>query len=278
METDSQNPALQVREIPPAPPPPPRLLNDHARRSLLIEPRVLRWWYMVGLTLILFSAFCADRLWERHTEMLLIRDGLVVRAKILGAENKQNNQPFTSGDACSLLFQFPTGTEQQDAVYLSNGGMTGSTITLHVDPADHSRWTDRSEATPLLDSLFVGLMTLPVAPLLIVVGVIQLKRLRRLWRSGSAALAVVFDRRQSAIAPTTFVVRCTMHDQRNRELFSVHVPRIGVGLQKGDVIWVIAGTKNEQPLAALWMPPALVAVPVAASPPPPPPPPRGQLP
>jgi hypothetical protein len=52
----------------------------------------------------------------------------------------------------------------------------------------------------------------------------------------------------------SYAVRCSMQDLRTRNLFTVYVPRIGIGLNKGDLIWVIATPKKGNPLAALWMP------------------------
>jgi hypothetical protein len=209
---------------------------------------------MVAMTMLLFFCFCGDRLWARHVESELIRTGLVVPTHIVAAENKQKDQPFTSSDKCTLLLHLPSGDEDLDGVYLTFGGMTNSNIILHVDPNDHTRWTDRSEATPLLDSLFVGLLALPVIPLLLVLGVIQLRRLQRIWQNGQPALAVVSERKHTPIAPMSYVLRCSMQDLRTRDMFTVYVPRIGNGLEKGDLIWVITSAKKENPLAALWMP------------------------
>jgi hypothetical protein len=215
---------------------------------------------MVIMTLLMFAAFCADRLWARHVESELIRTGQVVSATILGAENKQKNQPFLSSDKATLLLHFPTGDEELEGVYLTDGGMTNSTITLHVDPKEHGRWTDRSEPTPLLASLIVGLIALPIVPLLLALGIAQQKALQRIWQNGTAALAVVHERRQSPIAPMSYALRCSMQDLRTRDLFTVYVPRIGNGLEKGDIIWVITAPKKGNPLAALWMPPAAASV------------------
>jgi hypothetical protein len=135
--------------------------------------------------------------------------------------------------------------------------MTGDTITLHVDPKDPTRWTDRSEPTPLLASLIVGLIALPIVPLLAVFGILQQRGFQRTWQKGTAALAVVHERKQSPIAPMSYALRCSMQDLRTRELFTVYVPRIGNGLEKGDVIWVITASKKGNALAALWMPPAM---------------------
>ncbi len=225
---------------------------------------------MALLTLLMFGAFAGDRLYARQSEIELISHGAAVTATITYAENKQNHQPFTSSDKCALTVNWPGNPETLSDVYLTNGGTTGATIMLHVDKTDHTRWTDRSEATPLLDSLFVGLLALPVLPVLLLLGMREMLSLRKLWQNGSAALAIVSDRRQSPIAPQSYAVRCSLREARRRDLFTVYVPRVGSGLQKGDVIWVITSAKKGQPLAALWMPPSMEATdsatPVATAP------------
>jgi hypothetical protein len=247
---------MPVRELspPPAPPAAPRAVTPQDQSALLLEPRVRRWWIMAVVILLMCLAFCADRLWARHNETLLIRDGLVVNARITRVDNKVANQPFSSTDHAYLQAALPGGNIVEYDGYLTQGGMSGGTTTLHVDRNDSTHWTDRSEPTPLLDSLFVGILALPVVPLLVLLGYLQLRKLRVLWESGTAALAEVHDRKISPIAPTSYALRACLQDSRNRKLFTVYVPHIGMGLDRGDSIWVITGRNKQQPLAALWMP------------------------
>ncbi len=221
MEVEDPTPAYPVQEIPTPPSPVPRALTSEAKRAIFLEPRVRRWWYMAILTSLMFGGFCGQRLWARHVETDLIQHGLTVNAKIVYAENKQNNQPISSSDKANLLIDFPTGPEEMNEVYLTNHGMTGiagvtgGTIVLHVDPHDHSRWTDRDEPTPLLDSMLVGLLALPTVPLLIGLGIVQLQNVRKIWQNGSPALAVVHSRKQSTLAPMSYAIRCSMKDLRH---------------------------------------------------------------
>ncbi len=253
MEPTASQPT-PVREIPPPPPISPRGITPADRHALRTEPRVRRWWIMAICITLICAAFCADRFWARHSETLLIRDGLSVTATITRVENKVANQPFFASDHAFLSADVPgKGVVEYDG-YLVNGGITGGKTVIHVDRNDPTQWTDRSTPTPLLDSLFVGLLALPVVPLLLLFGYLQLRKLRLLWKTGSSSLAVVFEKKISPIAPRSYAVRASLADSRDRKLFTVYVPRAGMGLDRGDSIWVITGKNKQQPLAALWMP------------------------
>jgi hypothetical protein len=97
------------------------------------------------------------------------------------------------------------------------------------------------------------MLVLPLVPVVVVVGYMQARKLLNTWQSGSAVPAVIFDRKQSPIAPMSYAVRCSLANSRNKELFTVFVPRHGYGLEKGDMIWVITPLKKGRPLAVLWM-------------------------
>ena len=255
MEPSSPTPAQPVQEIPtsPAPVNPPRPVPPAIRKLAWLEPRVRRWWLLAILILISFGAFAGDRLWERQVEYRLIHSGLTVQTKIVAAENKVLNQPVGAGDMVRLEIMFADKTVEDQTGPLTQPAVVGGFITAHLDPADHSRWTDRSEPTPLLDSLLIGLLALPLIPVLIWMSYRQMTLLIRTWRNGSHAAAVVFDRRHSPIAPMSYTLRCSLQNHKRKDLFTVYVPRVGYGLEKGDLIWVILPPKKGYTLAALWM-------------------------
>ena len=229
------------------------MLTSQSRRVIWSEPRVRVWWLLAVLVLLMFSAFVADRLWSRYTENQLIQFGVAVPAKIATGENKMKDEPVSSSDRVMLEVNWPDHEEELAGVYLTSGGFVGRTITLHIEKSDHTRWTDRSEPTPLLDSLFVGLLALPILPALIVVAIVQMRRLENIWQHGLAGPAVIFDRRHSPIAPMSYAVRCSLQNHANKKLFTVFVPRAHHGLEKGELIWVIIPPKKGRPLAVLWM-------------------------
>ena len=205
------------------------------------------------LVLLMVSLFVADRLWERQKENELIKNGATVLAKIVAGENKINNMPVGPTDAVRLVVHWPEGDEELPTSYLTGGGLVGGDVTLHVDRGDHTRWTDRAVPTPLLDSLFVGLLALPVVGLFIVIAVVHRRKLEQIWKTGRMTPAVIFDRKQSPIAPMSYAIRFSQQNHPDKQLFTAYVPRAATGLEKGDLIWVIFPIKKGKPLAALWM-------------------------
>ena len=199
--------------------------------------------------------FAPDSLWERHRETDLITNGAKVEATVIYADNKQTNMPFGSGDKAHLTVHWPGGDEDLADVFLSNGGVMGRNVTLHIDKSDHSRWTDRSEPTPIFDSLIVGMMGLPIVPALAF-----FLRIERCSRCGGPGRVASLPWRwwwsesshPSRRCRTRFA--CSMADLRTRDIFGVFVPRVGSGLEKGDTIWVILSPRGGPHLAALWMP------------------------
>jgi hypothetical protein len=51
----------------------------------------------------------------------------------------------------------------------------------------------------------------------------------------------------------SYALRCSVTNSRKRELFTVYVPRLRCGLEKGNLIWIINPIRKGHPIAALWM-------------------------
>jgi hypothetical protein len=254
MPTDSPAPVIPVRDISgSAPPKPPRAVTPRIQRAIWNEPRVRRWWLLAIAIFVLFTAFSIDRVMARNAEIALIQHGLVVKATLAGADNRNTGQAVNSSDTVHLLLNFPGAAPEQVTGSLTYASMVGKTLTLRVDPADHNHWTDRTDPPPLLDSLFVGLLVSPLVPLLLVMSWLSMRAMRTVWQTGSAVPAVVSERHQSPIAPMSYAARCSLQNHRDQKIFTVYIPRIGYGLATGDLIWVIVPVRTGPPLAALWI-------------------------
>jgi len=114
-----------------------------------------------------------------------------------------------------------------------------SVITLHVDPEDFSRWTDRQQTTMLQD-VFMSLWLLPGAAILLVVAMAMRQRVLRTWRNGQLVAGIVVDSRQSALAPLSRLVRFSPRDSRDQRVFYLLIPSAMGVLQRGSVLWVVA--------------------------------------
>jgi hypothetical protein len=230
----------------------PRAVTPKIRRRLWLEPGVRRWWLLGILILLMFGAYAGDCLWNRHRESDLIQNGITLVAKIVAADNKVGRMPLSPVDTVKIEIPFPEQSETQVGHLSSNNYLQGN-VTVHIDPADHAHWTDRSTPTPLLDSLLLALLGLPIVPIMLALAYVQSRAMQQTWKNGSASPAVIFERDHSAIAPMSYRLKCHLINSRQKQLFTVYVPQARTGLEKGDQIWVIAPQKKGRYLAALWM-------------------------
>ena len=236
------------------PPPPvvPRPLTPLATWRAWTEPSVRLWWLLALAVIVAIGVYAADRLWARHAENQLISAGVAVRATVRGTPNHQTaGQTADADDEATVSFYWH-GQPQAVSGTLTRSTTVGATIPIHVDPADPTRWTDQVEATPLLDALFVGLLLLPIVPVLAAVAAVRRRAVVRTWRLGRAAVAVVSDRRQVPIAPMSYAVRCSLREGPDRRIRTVYVPRAGRTLVEGDELAVILPPRRGRPVAAMW--------------------------
>ena len=234
------------------PPNPPRPLTPAAARWAWTEPAVRLWWLMALAVLAMILGYAADRLWARHVENRLIADGVPVAAKVLNTPvHATPGQTADAGDPVAVSFPWQ-GQPTRASGSLTRSSLIGNTIPIHVDSADPTNWTDQTEPTPLDHALFVGLLLLPIAPALAAVAAVRRRSVLRTWRLGTAALAVVADRRQVPIAPLSYAVRCSLRDGGDRRLRTVYVPSAGRTLTKGDALWLVVPPRRGRPLAAMW--------------------------
>jgi hypothetical protein len=237
---------------PDAIPPPPRPLTSIAARRAWTEPSVRLWWLMALAVLAMILAYAADRLWDRHVENRLIANGLPLAAKVLGTPDHHTpGQTADPGDAVSLTISW-RGQATQVVGALTRPSTIGNTIAIRVDSSDPRNWTDQTEPVPLANALFVGLLLLPIVPLLAAVAAVRRRGMTETWQLGELALAVVTDRRQVPIAPLSYAVRCSLPDGGDRRLRTVYVPPAGRLLGKGDALWLILPPGRGRPVAAMW--------------------------
>jgi hypothetical protein len=207
----------------------PRAITPLIKRRVWLEPSVRRWWLLGILILLMFGAYAGHCLWDRHMEGNLIRNGVTLTATIIQADYKVGHMPLSPVDMVKLELPFPDQADTATGHLSSNNYLQG-TVVVHVDPADHSHWTDRTTPTPLLDSLLLGLLGLPIIPVMLALGYRESRALLHTWKNGSVIPAVIFDRKHSPIAPMSCRLRCNLINSRQKLLFTVYVPQVRKGL------------------------------------------------
>ena len=234
------------------PPDPPRPLTPLAARRAWAEPTVRPWWLMAAAVLLAVAAYAVGRGVVRSGENRLITAGTPVVTKVLGTpDHTVPGQAVKVGETVTLAFDWH-GQPRTVVGTLAHDATVAGPMAIRVDPADPTVWTDATEPTPLARSLVVGLVVLPVVPLLLLVAVWRRAGVARTYTLGRLADAVVADRRQTPVAPLSFAVRCSLREGGDRRLRTVYVPRAGRSLAKGDVIAVLVPTGRGRIVSALW--------------------------
>ncbi len=242
-----------------APPAAPRPIGPEARRRSWNEPSV-RFWWISALGMLGIAGYLAGTQYLTWaTEADLIRNGTKVQAKVTQAAGQTVVGRRVPPDS-PVRLEF----KLNGADYEFNGFLFGreefiivdDLVDIRVDPKNPRSWTYRTEPVPLLGHLLGAILVTPLSILLAVVAVIMRIIVLRRWRSGEALQAVVVDRKQTAVAPLSYAVRCNPVDRRDRRLLTVHIPRSAADPQPGDTIWLILGEAGSgRPLAAMLFSP-----------------------
>ena len=258
---ESSAPGGVVLESPAAPqgrlPDPPRPLTPHVRRRLWAEPHV-RFWWVLTLVVLGIGLYVGGRQWLVWSrEVRLIRSGRVVEAEIMTAAGLSSRWQQLPPDSVVTLRY-----EVDGKVYDKLGFLKGRTefirvrskVPIRVDPADPDLWTARAAPASLVQELTGAIVVLPVFVALAVVSLLQHARLRRVWREGESARAIVVESRQTALAPRSRLVRCTPADSGDRRVVEVYVPAgAAAALQPGEEMWLLFPPGGRgRPVAAAW--------------------------
>ena len=236
-------------------PPAVRTVTPRVSRRAWADPAVRTWWLLAVAVALAVAAYAASQGVERATENRLIRDGVPVQATVMGNSQKATPGMAIVADQEDVTVEFPwKGSPARPLGHLTRNATIGEVVSLHVDPADVTQWTDRTEPTPLLTRLFVGVAILPVVPVLFAVAWVIRRRVLKTYAAGTPAVATVAGRGQSPVAPMSYAVRCSVNDSADRTIHTVFVPRRAVPRPpiKGDGIDVIVPAGGGRPVAAAW--------------------------
>ncbi len=234
---------------------PSRPITPHVRRRATIEPRVRGWWLVFLATMLVAAYFCVTQYIAWRAENRLLTEGTPVQATIdsVGRITAPRAR-FEPNLPANLTFQL------NDQEYRVEGILAGrikplevgERVTLHVDPADPAtHWTAREKATSF-GAAFVAVWTLVALALLALAGgLFGRRRVLRLYETGATATATVEDVRQTALAPSSRLVRCAIDSTGDNRLYSVYYPRTPIPVDVGQQIPVIY-SKSGKAIAVDW--------------------------
>jgi hypothetical protein len=232
----------------PETPLPTRPLTPKARRRSWNEPAVRAWWLAALLVLVAFSwiflaqMFTARRglyrvdHWTRIPVAKIVMIGNTTRSAYLVAPEDLSYNPV------KLTYIDTSGTPRKlEGILEAQRAPVhpGQEIPVLVDPSHPDRWTDRVVPVSLAEELIIPTLLLPLTIILAALAVWQRQRMLKLWRTGVLREGTVLDRKNSATAPKSAVLRCTIDASRDKRVLSVTVPRSTVRLGPGDPISLV---------------------------------------
>jgi hypothetical protein len=225
-----------------------RPLTSKARRRSWNEPAVRAWWLASVLLLIVFTWILLTQMltarrgqyrvdhWTRIPAAKIVMIGTTTRTTYAIAPEELSYNPV------KLSYTDATGTPRKLEGILeaqTSPIHPGQEIPVLVDPANRDRWTDRVVPVSLAEELIIPMMLLPLMIVFAGLAVWQRQRILSLWRSGVLREGTVLDRKNSATAPKSAVLRCTIDASRDKRVLSVTVPRSAVRLEPGDPISLV---------------------------------------
>lgn len=259
-----------LAELAPAIPAAPRALTPPIRKAIDRDPRVRLWVLLAGLTFGVGVYLGVQKVREWLADRWLVTSGTVVEARIVeaaGVPQEGRRQPWN--ELMKLRFTLPDGTEHtvtgrfREMPGGQNMVVVGQSVSVKVDPARPTRWTDRKEPPSVWPALVSVYLLLPLSLGMLGWGVLTAARLRRVWKHGMLLPAAVLNVTSSPIAPGRLAVTVATTVRREGSI-RIYVPRrrpdgTYVRLERGDVVWVVGTPDGSLALA-------VSALPVAAGP------------
>jgi hypothetical protein len=225
----------------------------------------VRLWWVLGLGVLVITLCVvvgeSVRWWSE--KRLLARDDNKVIGTIVQAQTAENTmtlpgRKMASDSIVTIEFEWrgqkhTVSDVLSEHVEKDEPVITGSNITLHVDPDDpEQRWTARTTTPPFgARELMGAAVGAPIVLVLAILAVLKRRRVLDVWANGQAMPAHVLGVGQSPVAPRSRSLKCTMGDARDKRVFTVFVPSQAVSA--GDEVWVVRmPDKIEPTLAATW--------------------------
>lgn len=226
------------------------------------------WWLLCLGVLAVTLAVGVRQAATWWSERQLLAKGVAVDGKIVRAITPENDMSvpgrnMSPDSVCEIEFEWPKGSGKLYRPALrvlpenaeeGKPVVTGSTITLHVDPDDPEQWTARTKTPALGGRQLIGVAVgAPIVAVLAVVAALKRRRTLDVWTNGRVIRAQVLSTGTSPVAPQSRALRCTTADSRDKRVFTVFVPAGTAAAGNGDEVWVVrVADKVEPTVAAAW--------------------------
>ena len=214
-----------------------------ARRRSWNEPSVRRWLLLSILVLLTTTYFAWRDVRQAMHERGLIEHGLQVNSTVEGVEGISGDvtRKLTRNEAHTVKLRYTINgrayiTTQELPILVGKYIGAGDSVELRVDPSDPENVTTQTQARPWLASLTVVTLLVPLLIALVLLTLLQRRRMLRIWQDGELTEGTVIDWHRSGLAPRSIVVRFTLNEGDDRRLFSLVWPVEAGELSSGDTI------------------------------------------
>ena len=205
------------------------------------------WWLAAGVLLIISVYFAITHTLRWQRENRLIREGVAVQAKVLraGTETVTGKRVAPSNSA-TMRFTWSGQEHQINGVLAGRKEhiVIGDMVGLRIDPDNPKTWTARTEPANLAQEMLGALLILPAVFAALIAAMLQRRAVLTTYRTGEIKAALVVDTHQTALAPMSRAVRCTLRGTGDKRVITVYVSSRGGLLQRGDLIWLITRPNN----------------------------------
>ena len=233
----------------------PRPVTPHVSRRIWLDPRVRFWWLTGVVLIVLMLYFAVARIYDWKQDSDLVLHGTPVTATV-GVEGvPRAGYVPPSGTPYTLSFTL-NGQDQQVTGTLEGHTEvpTGQKLAIRIDPNDLTRWTDLTEPRGLGGYLIVPVLIAPIVLAALVAAAWIRRGLLLVWRNGIGESAVVVDRRQTALAPMSQALRCTIPSRSDKRLVLIYLPGQSPKLQRGETVTIVRDTqKGATAIASAWV-------------------------
>lgn len=222
-----------------------RPITAKARRRSWSEPAVRSLWITALAVFLVFGWVLIDQWliarngryrvdhWKRIDSAKIEKIGITTRGSFRVTPDVLPSLPvvMTYLDASGVSHELEGKLEAQKEPV-----NPGKSIPILVDPLNLMHWTDRVTPVPLIEELMAPLLLLPIPIIFGLAALWQQSRILALWRTGIEREGVVVRHKNSATAPQSSIVLCTVDSNRESRLVSVAIPRSVARFEPGDRI------------------------------------------
>ncbi len=217
-----------------------------------MEVNVRPWLAVTLLMLVAATALGVVSYSKAAQEQRLITSGTPRDATVVGLGADTRQMPRDEEVRVTLEYADPKSGRtmaSERLLHRKRGSVVAlkQVLKIRVDPNDPAVWTERTEPPPLMQSLTVPLMLVPVVLLSFLATWWQRSRVNKVLKTGTPTTATVASIRQSPLAPLSKQIGLALTGG-DRTIRQAYWPARNGPVAKGDTVDVIADGSIVLPL------------------------------